>query len=158
MVAAVAGAAVAGGCILALTADHRVLRQGSPIGLNEVRVGVPLPWWVVTLLRESLAPSAVTRVALLGRNFTDEEALEIGLAHEVLPGEGFESAALARLEELASRDATALGTTKAWLRHDALARMRAGGAERRSEFLDAWFSPGAQQKIRETVAALARRG
>jgi enoyl-CoA hydratase/carnithine racemase len=158
MVAAVAGAAVAGGCILALTADHRVLRQGSPIGLNEVRVGVPLPWWVVTLLRESLTPGAVTRVALLGRNFTDEEAREVGLAHEVLPGEGFEAAALARLEELASRDTTALGTTKTWLRHDALARMRAGGAERRSEFLDAWFSPGAQEKIRETIASLTRRG
>jgi len=158
VVAAVAGAAVAGGCILTLTADHRVLRQGSPIGLNEVRVGVPLPWWVVTLLRQSLTPVAFTRVALLGRNFTNDEALETGLVHEVLPGDGFESTALARLEELASRDTTALGTTKAWLRHDALARMRAGGAERRSDFLDAWFSPGAQQKIRETVASLTSRG
>jgi len=158
LVAAVTGAAVAGGCILALTADHRILRQGSPIGLNEVRVGVPLPWWVVTLLRASLDPAAFTRVALLGRNFTDGEARDVGLVHEVLPGDGLESAALARLEELASRDTTALGTTKAWLRHQALTEMRAGGAERRSEFLDAWFSPGAQQKIRETAASLTGRG
>ena len=43
VVAAVGGAAVAGGCILALTADHRVLKRGAPIGLNEVKVGVPLP-------------------------------------------------------------------------------------------------------------------
>ncbi len=158
VVAAVAGAAVAGGCILALTADLRLLRQGSPIGLNEVRVGVPLPWWVVILLRESLAPTAATGVALLGRNFTDDEAHEVGLVHEVLAAAGFEPAARARLEELASRDAFALGTTKAWLRHDALARMRAGGAERRSEFLDAWFSPGTQRRIRETLASLGARG
>lgn len=158
VVAAVAGAAVAGGCILALTADHRVIREGSPIGLNEVRVGVPLPWWVLTMLRATTSPAALTDVALLGRNFTDEEAREVGLVHEVLPGEGFESAALARLDELASRDATALGTTKAWLRHDALAGMGAAGAERRSAFLDAWFSPGAQRKIRETVASLGARG
>jgi enoyl-CoA hydratase/carnithine racemase len=158
LVAAVTGAAVAGGCILALTADHRVLRQGAPIGLNEVRVGVPLPWWVISLLRASLTPAAFTRVALLGRNFTDDEARETGLVHEVLPGDGLESAALARLEELASRDGRALGATKAWLRHPVLMEMRAGGAERQSEFLDAWFSSGAQQKIHETVASLTGRG
>ena len=86
LVAAVTGAAVAGGCILALTADHRILGQGSPIGLNEVRVGVPLPWWVLTLLRASISPSALTRAALLGDNYTDEEALAVGLAL-VLDGE-----------------------------------------------------------------------
>jgi enoyl-CoA hydratase len=115
LVAAIGGAAVAGGCILALTADLRLLRRGSAIGLNEVRIGVPLPWWVVTLLRTSVFPAAHTRVALLGLNFADEEARHAGLVHEVLPADGFEAAALARLEELASRDPVALGTTKAWL-------------------------------------------
>ena len=42
-------------------------------------------------------------MALLGRNYTDAEARETGLAHEVLPGDGLESAALARLEELSGR-------------------------------------------------------
>jgi enoyl-CoA hydratase/carnithine racemase len=42
LVAAVSGHAVAGGCILALTADERILRQGASIGLNEVKIGVPL--------------------------------------------------------------------------------------------------------------------
>jgi enoyl-CoA hydratase len=157
VVAAVAGAAVAGGCILALTADYRVLRRGSPIGLNEVRVGVPLPWWVLTMLRSSLSPAALTSVALLGRNFTDDGAREAGLAHEVLPGDGFEGAALDRLEELASRDPAALGTTKAWLRQGALEEMRSGGPDRRAAFLDAWFSPSAQARIRQTVDSLKDR-
>lgn len=157
VVAAVAGAAVAGGCILALTADYRVIRRGSPIGLNEVRVGVPLPWWVLTMLRASLSPAALTRVALLGQNFTEEEARDVGLVHEVLPADGFEDAALGRLAELASRDADALGTTKAWLRHTALEEMRAGSPERRGAFLDGWFSPAAQRKIRETVASITRQ-
>jgi enoyl-CoA hydratase len=157
LVAAVAGAAVAGGCILALTADLRLLRRGSPIGLNEVRVGVPLPWWVVVLLRESVPPDAITSVALLGRNFTDEEAQGVGLVHEVLAVDGFESAARARLEELVDRDAGALGTTKSWLRQAALERMRGGGVQRQSAFLDAWFSSGTQRRIRETVASLATR-
>jgi enoyl-CoA hydratase len=157
LVAAIGGAAVAGGCILALTADLRLLRRGSAIGLNEVRIGVPLPWWVVTLLRTSVSAAAHTKVALLGSNFADEEARDAGLVHEVLPADGFESAALARLEELASRDPVALGTTKAWLRHPALQEMQAGGEEHRKAFLDAWFSPPTQLWIRNTVASLTRR-
>jgi enoyl-CoA hydratase/carnithine racemase len=157
MVAAIAGAAVAGGCILALTADHRVLRAGSPIGLNEVRVGLPLPGWVVTLLRSTVSAAVLTRVALLGLNHTGEDAVEAGLVHEVLPAEGFEAAALARLEELASRDPGALGATKGYLREATLARMREQTAKSRSDFVDAWFAPAAQQKIRETVASLTRK-
>ena len=78
VVAAVSGAAVAGGCILALTADHRVLRRGAPIGLNEVKVGVPLPWSVTRLLRASAPPQALGRIALLGRNFEGDEARRRG--------------------------------------------------------------------------------
>lgn len=154
VVAAIAGAAVAGGCILALTADHRVLREGSPIGLNEVRVGLPLPGWVVTLLESSVAPASLTRVALLGLNHVDQEAVDAGLVHEVRPAEGFESSAMDRLEELASRDPGAFGTIKAHLRGATLARMTEQGPPSRAEFLDAWFGPAAQEKIREIVASL----
>lgn len=158
VVAALAGAAVAGGCVLALTADLRLLRRGSAIGLNEVRVGIPLPWPVAVLLRVSIPAPSLARVALLGQNLTDDDAREAGLVHEVLPAEGFEAACLARLEEMADRDPGAVGTTKAYLRHAALAEMRAGGDERRAEFLDAWFSPPAQEKIRQTVASLTKKG
>jgi enoyl-CoA hydratase/carnithine racemase len=158
VVAAVAGHAVAGGCVLALTADHRMLRRGSQIGLNEVRVGIPLPWSVAILLKNAVAPAALSRVALLGLNFKDEEAVAYGLGHEVVEGEGFENACLARLQEFADRDTSAVGTTKAYLRDAALREMRAQEAARQGEFLDAWFSPVARAKIKETVDALAQKG
>src|SRR5439155_8998346 len=57
VVAAINGHAIAGGCVFALTADYRVLRRGGfNIGLNEVRVGLPLPWTVAMLLRSSVGP------------------------------------------------------------------------------------------------------
>lgn len=157
VVAAVGGAAVAGGCILALTADHRVLKAGAPIGLNEVRVGVPLPWSVTVLLRASVSPPALGRIALVGSNFTDDEAVRAGLAHEIAGAEGFEETCLARLAELADRDASALAATKAWLRGPSLAEMMAHEGERVGTFLDGWFSPGTQERIRATVAALTRK-
>ncbi len=157
VVAAVGGAAVAGGCILALTADHRVLKRGAAIGLNEVKVGVPLPWSVTRLLRATVAPPALGRIALFGRNFTDEEALAAGLAHELAEAEGFEATCLARLEELAAKDPRAFATTKAWLREDVLAEMMAHEAARLPAWLDGWFSEGTQERIRTAVGALKPR-
>lgn len=158
VVAAVSGHAVAGGCILALTADYRVLRRGgAQIGLNEVKVGVPLPWAVAVLLRVSVGPGSFSRVALLGRNFADEEAVKAGLADELAEAEGFEAACLARLEEFAEKDALALGTTKAYLRAGAIREMQSDRDHGR-EFLDSWFSQPTQERIRQTVAALGAKG
>jgi enoyl-CoA hydratase/carnithine racemase len=158
VVAALNGAAVAGGCILALTADHRVLRRGAPIGLNEVKVGVPLPWSVTVLLRASVSPPALGAIALLGRNFSDEAAVGAGLAHEVCEAEGFEAASRARLVELAEKDALAFATTKRWLREPVLREMRQHEVERVELFLDGWFSPATRQRMRATVAQLQSRG
>jgi enoyl-CoA hydratase len=157
VLAALSGHAVAGGCVLALTADHRILRRGAQIGLNEVRVGVPLPWSVALLLRASVPPSALSRVALLGSNFTDEEAVALGLVHELREPDGFESACLARLEEFAEKDPRAVSLTKSYLRASTLAEMRSQEDARREDFLDAWFSPEGRERIRVIVESLAKK-
>jgi enoyl-CoA hydratase/carnithine racemase len=158
VVAAVSGAAVAGGCIIALTADLRVLKRGAPIGLNEVKVGVPLPRSVTALLRASVPPQALSRIALLGRNFSDEAALEAGLADELADADGFETSCRSRLEEFVEKDARSLAATKAWLREGVLAEMMAGEGERLSAWLDGWFSESTQERIRATVASLKAKG
>jgi len=157
MVAALSGHAVAGGCVIALTADHRILRRGAQIGLNEVRVGVPLPWSVALLLRASVPPGSLSRVALMGSNFTDEEAVSLGLVHEVRDTFGFEAACLARLEEFADKDPRAVSTTKSYLRASVLAEMRSQEDARRVDFLDAWFSPEGRARIRGIVDSLAKK-
>ena len=158
VVAAVSGAAVAGGCILALTADLRVLKRGAPIGLNEVKVGVPLPWSVTQLLRATVPPQALSRIALLGRNFSDAAALEAGLADELADASGFEALCRSRLEEFVDKDPQALAATKAWLREGVLAGMMAHESERLDAWLDGWFSPGTQERISATVASLKSKG
>jgi Delta3-Delta2-enoyl-CoA isomerase len=158
VVAAVSGHAVAGGCILAMAADWRVLRRGGvTIGLNEVRVGVPLPRSVCALLRATVPPGSLSRVALLGRNFADEDALAAGLADE-LGGEGsFEATCLSRLQEFAEKDAYSLAVTKTYLRADAFRQIKAEDPVAAAEWLDGWFSPGTQARIHATVASLTRK-
>ena len=157
LVAAVSGHAIAGGCILALTADWRLLARGAQIGLNEVKVGVPLPWSVAILLKASVPPQALARVALLGRNFADEDALAAGLADELAAGDGFHAASLARLEEFAEKDSASFAGIKSNLREANLASMRAEESARLGAWLDGWFSEPTQTRIRATVASITKK-
>jgi enoyl-CoA hydratase/carnithine racemase len=157
VVAAVSGHAIAGGCILALTADWRVLAPGAQIGLNEVKIGVPLPWSVALLLRYTAAPTACSEVALLGRNFEGDAALRAGLADELAAPEDFRDACLRRLAEFTEKDLHAFARTKAYLRGDTVAAMKAREAELLGEWLDGWFAPGTRERIRGIVEGLARK-
>jgi Delta3-Delta2-enoyl-CoA isomerase len=156
VVACVNGAAVAGGCILALTADSRVLARGAAIGLNEVRIGVPLPWSVVMLLKSVVAPWALADVALLGRNFEGDEALRAGLADAVVERAALEETAMARLQEFAEKDALAFGATKGWLRSQTVAAMKAHEAETNDVWLDSWFSAPTRERLGQIVAGLTK--
>ncbi|MFQ5671233.1 MAG: enoyl-CoA hydratase/isomerase family protein [Acidobacteriota bacterium] len=157
LVAGISGHAIAGGCVLALTADWRILKEGASIGLNEVRVGVPLPFSVALLLREMIRRPFLGEVALLGRNFSGEAAVAAGLVHELCGGDRFEASCISRLEEYASRDPAALAITKKYLRSVTLERMRVGDSPYRCEFLDCWFSPGTRRNIQAIVAGLQKR-
>jgi enoyl-CoA hydratase len=157
VVAAINGHAIAGGCVLGMLADWRVLARGALIGLNEVKVGVPLPWWVAQVLREAVAGHRLEEICLLGRNYADDEALACGLAHELAEPGKAEDLARERLAEFAGRDTRALGVTKIYLRHAAVARIEAEDERRRGDFLESWFSPPTQERIRAIVEGLGRR-
>jgi enoyl-CoA hydratase len=156
MVACINGPAVAGGCILALTADSRVAARGAAIGLNEVRIGVPLPWSVVQLVRATLPPTAMAEVALLGRNFSDDDALRVGLVDALADRDRLEQAALARLQEFAEKDPLAFGATKGWSRSQVVAAMKAHESDTADVWLDAWFSAPTRERLRQTVDSLRK--
>ena len=154
LIAGVSGHALAGGCVLAMTADWKILKAGSRIGLNEIRVGVALPFEVTQILRGSVPPGRLEEVALVGRNYTGADAVAAGLAHELHDALGFEAACLARLAEFASKDPFAYFRTKHYLRAELVERAAADRAAHRREFIDSWFSEGTKRRVAEIVAGL----
>ena len=63
LVAAVNGHALAGGAILAMACDLRVMADGPfQIGVNEVRLGIPFPAAAFEIVRQLRGSDAVTRV------------------------------------------------------------------------------------------------
>jgi enoyl-CoA hydratase len=88
VVAAVNGNAVAGGCILAAAADHRVAATGTyKVGTNEVRIGVNCPSIVLDILRALLTPSQVHKIVLGAELYDPATAQSLGLLDELVDPE-----------------------------------------------------------------------
>lgn len=158
VVAAINGHAVAGGCVLALQADHRILADGEArIGLNEVQLGIGLPPVVIETLRCQVPAASLGPIALEGRLHLPREALQLGLVHEVVAPEALEARAIAKARELAALPASAFRQVKAALRRPAIAAARADGGREADSWVTTWFSEGGQERIRAAVERLARR-
>ena len=82
VVAAINGHAIAGGCVLAMAADFRLMSAGL-IGLSEVAVGVPFPVAALEICRYSMGPS-VTRAVLQADNVDVLAAAQRGWIDEVV--------------------------------------------------------------------------
>jgi enoyl-CoA hydratase/carnithine racemase len=158
LVAALSGHTLAGGMVLALTADWRVLRRGALVGLNELRVGVPLPFGVSLMLREGVVASRLEEVALFGRNYADEDAVAASLVHELHDEEGFEAYCTERLAEMARRDPASFAITKRYLRSATVERIRANDARFLGEFLDCWFSETTQRRVADILSKIGGAG
>ncbi|NUR83587.1 MAG: enoyl-CoA hydratase/isomerase family protein [Nonomuraea sp.] len=78
VVAAVNGHAIAGGCVLACCADHRVMGSSGRVGVTELLVGVPFPATALGILSWAVGPGARSLV-LGGETYAAERAVELGL-------------------------------------------------------------------------------
>lgn len=155
VVAAINGHAIAGGCILALQSDARVMAQGSfKIGLNEAQLGLAMPAFVVETLRGRFAPGVFERTILEGPLYSPEQALAAGLVDEVAAALELEGRAIERAGQLASVPREAFAESKRLIRAVAVERAEKGRKEDARHWIDLWFSPAAQRRITELVAKL----
>lgn len=115
VIAAINGAALGGGCELALTCDFRFMADGAQIGLTEIRFGaLPLGGGTARLPRVVGLANA-KRMIYSGDPVDAGEAHRIGLADAVVPAEELLTAAVEFAEHLAERPAYALRTAKTLL-------------------------------------------
>ncbi len=127
-VAAINGAAIAGGCILVAACDRRLIAEGARIGVTELKVGVSFPPVAIELLKYACGPQAEQLIFDAGL-LDAEAACRSGLVHEQVPGSDLQAAALAAAEHFASLDAEAYALAKAATRRAALSAMEDEGAK-----------------------------
>jgi enoyl-CoA hydratase len=122
---ACSGHAVAAGSFLALAADVRIGVEGPfRIGLNEVKIGLTVPWFAIELARQRLAPAHFDRAVVNATMYSPTDALVAGFLDLVVPAGELRSASLRAAGELAELDPKAHAATKLRVRAGALAAVR----------------------------------
>jgi enoyl-CoA hydratase/carnithine racemase len=153
-VAAINGAAIAGGCVLACACDRRLISPDAQIGASEVHVGVPFPVAALEVMRYACGDRA-EEMLLGGGMYRGAEAIVMGLAHGVV-AEGLVEAAVTEASNLGDIPADAYRNTKAQLRAPAVARIRESGDVDR-EVRQLWGADQTQQRIAAYLERLRRR-
>jgi enoyl-CoA hydratase/carnithine racemase len=156
VVAAISGHAPAGGCVLALCCDYRVMAQGPfQIGLNETRVGLVAPDGIQHLMRRAVGAHRAERLLVGGELVDAQRALEMGLVDELAEIDHVTTRARIWLEELLVLPRQPMLLTRAMARADLVAAVqpeRIGLAR----FIEGWFDPDTQAGLHALVARLRK--
>lgn len=161
VVAALTGHAPAGGCVLALCCDYRIMaRSVDPaqpfvIGLNEVQVGLVAPEGIQRLLRRVVGPHRAGQLLAGGEMVPAERALQIGMVDELADGPQVATRAVAWLQGLLKLPRQPMLLTRAIARadlHEALLPEHI----QLERFVEAWFAADAQAALKALVARLGK--
>nr|XP_003478166.1 enoyl-CoA delta isomerase 1, mitochondrial isoform X3 [Cavia porcellus] len=118
LVAAINGASPAGGCLMALSSDYRVLADNPRyrIGLNETLLGIVAPFWFKDVLVNTIGHRAAEHALQLGLLFQPTEALQVGMVDQVVPEDQVQSTALSVMTEWLAIPDHARQLTKSMMR------------------------------------------
>ena len=123
---ACSGHAIAAGTFPALAADLRIGVEGPyKLGLNEAKIGLTVPLYVVELARQRLTPAHFNRALVNATMYTPEEAVGAGLLDRVVDPDELAAVSREAAEELAGLDMAAHAATKLRVRDGALRALRA---------------------------------
>ncbi len=127
VVVACTGHAIAAGTFPALAADLRIGVEGPyKLGLNEVKIGLTVPLYVVELARQRLTPRDFNRSLTTAVMYSPEESVAAGLLDRVVPAAELREEILDAARELAALNMEAHAGTKERVRAAALGSLRKG--------------------------------
>ncbi len=151
-VAALPGHAVAGGFILASCCDYRFMAQGKKFcGLNEIQIGVPVPYIADLILRQLVGDRAATEIMYTGALLPAEKALEIKFLDALLAPEELLKEALSKARILGRLPREAFQIIKT----NRTGEIATRGLEKLDEdiqtFLKMWYSEEARERLKEAM-------
>lgn len=157
VVAAVGGHSPAGGCVLALCCDYRIMARGPfRIGLNEVQVGLVAPDAIQHLMRRVVGTYRAERLLVAGELVESEQALGFGLVDELTDAEHVVQRGLVWLQQLLELPGAAMLATRSLARADLVGALASFHQDDLDGFLTEWNSPHTQAALQALVARLGK--
>jgi enoyl-CoA hydratase/carnithine racemase len=150
--AAITGHATAGGCILALCCDYRLIAEGKKLmGLNEIKLGVPIPYLADCVLRSLVGVRYARDIMESGDFYPPEQSLQMGMVDQVLPLEQVRSQAVEKAQLPGSMPQQAYALIKRNRVETIEAQFLARREEKEKSFLQCWYSDQARQQLKEAI-------
>jgi len=154
--AAFTGHSPAGGTVVGMFCDYRVLARGPfRLGLNEVQVGLIVPPLIHRGLVRLLGAFRAERHLVAGQMIGGEEALAIGLVDEVVEPGAVVDRAVGWIGQHLAMPAHALQGTRALCRADLAGLFDGPDALDIDGFVRGWFDPATQASLKDLVKRLA---
>lgn len=158
LVAAINGHSPAGGCVIALACDYRIMAEGkSIIGLNEVPVGIIVPNSIFHLYAFWIGTAHASRNLLEGKLFTPEEALQVGLVDELVNPESILTAAERRIRKYMGMERNTWEQSKLNIRKDLIAATRTNQDEALALMLKQWWAPTTRNILKTIIDNLQKK-
>ncbi|MBE1162652.1 enoyl-CoA hydratase/isomerase family protein [Dyella acidiphila] len=155
VVAAITGHSPAGGAVLSLFCDYRVMAQGPyRIGLNEVQVGLIAPDCIQLALRRVVGSYRAERLLVSGALIDAEQALACGFVDELTNVDEVTVRALHWLNETIALPSHAMLATRQIARADLTNAYADIDRLPIDTFVDAFFHPQTQATLQQLVARL----
>lgn len=158
LVAAITGHSPAGGCVLAVCCDYRVMAEGKyQIGLNEVPVGILINESISSLYAMWLGERRAYQFLMEGKLMTVEEAADYGLIDEVAsPGKVLE-AAEAKMQQYLQFGRDVWQNSKMLLRYEVLDRIARNKEDKLEATLKQWWNPTTRKVLANMIARLTKK-
>ena len=158
LVTAISGHSPAGGCVLALCSDYRIMAEGKYIiGLNEVPVGIIVPESIFHLYAFWIGSAPAYRNMLEGKLMNTDEALASGLIDELVKPESILHAAERRIQKYIQLDARTWQQSKFNLRTDLINKVSADQTGMLDIMLEQWWSPGTRSILKTIIQNLQQK-
>lgn len=158
MVAAITGHAPAGGTVLALFCDWRIMAEGDyRVGLNEVQVGIPLPPVILAGLRRLVGLRLAEKLAVSGALLSPQEALGTGMVDELAPPERVVERAVDWCQRMLALPPEAMSSTRRLARADLVAIFEADLEPELQRVIAGWWNPETQSTLRGLVERLRKK-
>ncbi|MCP4664159.1 MAG: enoyl-CoA hydratase/isomerase family protein [bacterium] len=150
--AAIAGHAIAGGCILTLCCDYRFIADGRKLmGVNEIKLGLPVPYPADCVLRSLVGWRNAREIMDGGELYPPETSLRMGLVDQVLPLDQVLPAAIRKAEQLGAMPQPAFATIKRNRVEMIEAQILARPEEKEQHLIEQWFSEETRELLRQAM-------
>ena len=148
VIAALNGHAVAGGTVLAMACDRRIMISGrAKIALNEMTFGSTVFSCVTETLKYAVGAKGAEQILYSGKMYSAQEALSLGLVDMIAGEDEFEKVVSKCANDFTGKDIPAFASIKKMLKQETLNNIERLEKETISEFVGIWYSDSTRKQL-----------